>query len=430
MRIADSLFCSWLFSFWQHTTMPVGRCVIRTAESVVLTDWPPGPDERNTSIRRSFGSIVHVDVLGLGQHQHAGRRGVDAALRLGDRHPLHPVHAALPLQPRPDAVAALGHALGLDRDRDVLDAAQVRLLRVDHLDDPAVPLGVPGVHPQQVAGEQRRLLAALAGLDLDDHVLGVVRVARDQHLAELLLQRRQRRRRPPRPRAANAGSSAASSRAAARSARAASSSAAALWIGASSAKRRPTRRTRAWSAWMDGSSIRFSSSAYSVEQRGQPVVAHDVDSCAVCDRAGRGTRTAPAPGASRGAGAVEAATCLLGRLTLAYFCLELRDPAGGVEHALLAGVERVAGAAGLDVDLAALGGAAGGEGAAAGADDLGGRVLRVDVRASCRLGPLVEWSPGRRQHRSRPARADELGREPEPGWPMDQSAMWRRPRIG
>ena len=46
MRIACSRFCSWDFSFWQETTMPVGRCVMRTAESVVLTLWPPGPDER------------------------------------------------------------------------------------------------------------------------------------------------------------------------------------------------------------------------------------------------------------------------------------------------------------------------------------------------------------------------------------------------
>ncbi len=37
--------------------IPVGRCVIRTAESVVFTDCPPGPVERYTSIRRSFGSI-------------------------------------------------------------------------------------------------------------------------------------------------------------------------------------------------------------------------------------------------------------------------------------------------------------------------------------------------------------------------------------
>ncbi len=30
---------------------------MRTAESVVFTDWPPGPEERNTSMRRSAGSI-------------------------------------------------------------------------------------------------------------------------------------------------------------------------------------------------------------------------------------------------------------------------------------------------------------------------------------------------------------------------------------
>ena len=34
--------------------MPVGRWVIRTAESVVFTDWPPGPEDRNTSIFRSL----------------------------------------------------------------------------------------------------------------------------------------------------------------------------------------------------------------------------------------------------------------------------------------------------------------------------------------------------------------------------------------
>ena len=45
-RIACSLFCSCDFSFCIDTTMPLGRCVMRTAESVVLTDWPPGPDER------------------------------------------------------------------------------------------------------------------------------------------------------------------------------------------------------------------------------------------------------------------------------------------------------------------------------------------------------------------------------------------------
>ena len=46
IRIACSRFCSWERSFWQETTMPVGRWVIRTAESVVLTPCPPGPDDR------------------------------------------------------------------------------------------------------------------------------------------------------------------------------------------------------------------------------------------------------------------------------------------------------------------------------------------------------------------------------------------------
>jgi hypothetical protein len=36
--------------------MPLGRWVIRTAESVVLTLCPPGPEDRKTSMRRSFGS--------------------------------------------------------------------------------------------------------------------------------------------------------------------------------------------------------------------------------------------------------------------------------------------------------------------------------------------------------------------------------------
>ena len=39
------------------TTKPVGTCVTRTAESVVFTDWPPGPDARKTSICRSDSSI-------------------------------------------------------------------------------------------------------------------------------------------------------------------------------------------------------------------------------------------------------------------------------------------------------------------------------------------------------------------------------------
>src|SRR5918995_1270240 len=57
MRSAFSLFWSWLFSSWHVTTSPVGRCVMRTAESVVFTDWPPGPLDRYTSTSSSLGSM-------------------------------------------------------------------------------------------------------------------------------------------------------------------------------------------------------------------------------------------------------------------------------------------------------------------------------------------------------------------------------------
>ncbi|GAA2785178.1 hypothetical protein GCM10020219_065840 [Nonomuraea dietziae] len=109
---------------------------------------------------------------------------MDAALRLGDGHPLHAVDAALVLQPGPDAF----FALGLDGDGDVLVAAEVGVLGVDDLGLPAEALGVAQVHPQQVAREQRGLLAALTLLDLHDDVLVIIGVSRDEQMLELLLQ--------------------------------------------------------------------------------------------------------------------------------------------------------------------------------------------------------------------------------------------------
>ena len=84
--------------------MPVGMCVMRTAESVVLTLCPPGPGRAEDVDAQVVRVDLDVDLLGLRQHEHAGGGGVDAALRLGGRHPLHAVHAALELQPRPDAL--------------------------------------------------------------------------------------------------------------------------------------------------------------------------------------------------------------------------------------------------------------------------------------------------------------------------------------
>ena len=55
------------------------------------------------------------------------------------------------------------------------------------------PFGVARVHAVEIGGEQRGLVAAGAGADLEDHVLLVVGILRSQQDPELVLERRDRR---------------------------------------------------------------------------------------------------------------------------------------------------------------------------------------------------------------------------------------------
>ena len=213
----------------------------------MFTDWPPGPLDRNTSISRSFGSIVDVDRLRLGQHRDGRRARVHPTLALGDRHALHPVRPRLVLEARPGVVA-------LHHERDLPEPAHVGRLAVEHLELPAVGVGVALVHVEQVGGPEVALLAALPTADLDDDVLALVGIAGHEQLAEP--RRRARRaalpwsaisrrrgsrasRRRPRPRASFA-----------RRLRSVSVARYALYastIGLSSACRRPASRAADWS---------------------------------------------------------------------------------------------------------------------------------------------------------------------------------------
>ena len=56
MPFSRFLICD--FSSWQLTTVLVGMWVMRTAEYVVFTDWPPGPEEQKVSMRMSLASIL------------------------------------------------------------------------------------------------------------------------------------------------------------------------------------------------------------------------------------------------------------------------------------------------------------------------------------------------------------------------------------
>ena len=76
----------------------------------------------------------------------------------------------------------------LDERDHFLDPAAAGVAEVHHLDLPALPLGVPGIHPEEIAGEQRRLVSTGARPDFEDHVLLVVRILRDQQHLDLVEQ--------------------------------------------------------------------------------------------------------------------------------------------------------------------------------------------------------------------------------------------------
>ena len=104
---------------------------------------------------------------------------MDAALRLGLGHALDTVHARLVFERAVDV-------LPRDFEDDFLVTARGAVREGGDLIAPALRLDVFGVHAQQVAGEDGRLVAARATADLHDGVLRVLRVFGDQQQFDLL----------------------------------------------------------------------------------------------------------------------------------------------------------------------------------------------------------------------------------------------------
>ncbi len=159
--------------------MPVGMWVMRIAEFGlvdVLAAGAPGAHGLDTQI---IVPDLDIDLLDLGHYGDRGGGCVDAPLRLGVRHALHPVHAGLELQLRERAAA-------LHLGDDFLVAADAAFARRDHLDLPALQGREALVHPEQISGEQRSLVAAGAGADFQHHVAVVHGVLRQQRDADFL----------------------------------------------------------------------------------------------------------------------------------------------------------------------------------------------------------------------------------------------------
>ena len=113
----------------------------------------------------------------------------------------------------------------LHEEGHLVEAAHVRRVGAEHLDLEPVALGEADVHLEEVLGEEVGLLAALGPADLDDDVLALVRVLRQEQHLELAPRagRWPPRPCPPRPACTSRSSPSASgsiSLAAARSSRA------------------------------------------------------------------------------------------------------------------------------------------------------------------------------------------------------------------
>ena len=123
------------------------------AESVLFTCCPPAPDARKVSTRRSALLTLSARLRRPPASPPPCRRGVDAALGLGFRYPLHAVGAGFELQPRVNALTD-------DPGDDLLVTAQLAEALAEHLQPPAFgsrrSLRTCGTDPRRRALPRRR----------------------------------------------------------------------------------------------------------------------------------------------------------------------------------------------------------------------------------------------------------------------------------
>jgi hypothetical protein len=89
---------------------------------------------------------------------------MDASAGFCGGHSLNAVHPALIFQLAVRAPA-------FDRRDHFLQSAHAGVAARHHFDAPSLAFGVLAVHPEQLAGKERRLVAAGAGADFEDDLL-------------------------------------------------------------------------------------------------------------------------------------------------------------------------------------------------------------------------------------------------------------------
>ena len=158
-RIAVLRFARWVRCSRLRTRLPVGRCLISTAVSTLLTFCAPGPPDLEVLISMSRRSIRTGSRRGVfGDREHACERGLSAVLLPAARAVEQSVGAVLSLQARAGAVSLDDE---FDASRGCRSAGCLS----------AVALGVLHVHATELLGPVAGLFAAGSGLDPQRHVL-------------------------------------------------------------------------------------------------------------------------------------------------------------------------------------------------------------------------------------------------------------------
>ena len=115
----------------------------------------------------------NVDFFGFRQHGHRGGRRVNPPLRLCLGNTLNPVNSALVLE--------FGiRTATLHSDGDLVVATRLRRGRVQAFNLESEPVGVLLIHPKQVTGPDGGLVTSGRRTDLENDILLVAGVGRDQ----------------------------------------------------------------------------------------------------------------------------------------------------------------------------------------------------------------------------------------------------------
>ena len=165
----------------QVTTRPVGKCVMRMAESVVLTLCPPGPEDRYVDLQ-VLGLDVDLHLLRFEQDRDRRRRGVDAsrASVVGTRWT-----RCAPLS----HLRCLAAFLPLTLKMTSFEPAGLRRRFAHQLHLPSSRLGIFGVHAIEIAGEKARFLPACSRAYFHNEVTVIFRAGGVHQFIELIGQR-------------------------------------------------------------------------------------------------------------------------------------------------------------------------------------------------------------------------------------------------